>query len=71
MLPPHERLIADDLAMRVLQPLGTNNHSDMFPPHVWTESWMTEHCHRRFSVSPGFEFMKEQMGLGTDRPALH
>ena len=55
---------------QVLQPLGTNNRSDMFPPHAWTESWMTEHCRRRFSVSPGFEFMKEQMGLGTDL-ALH
>eukprot|EP01045_Picozoa_sp_COSAG04_P006104 COSAG04_NODE_296_length_17642_cov_88.702388_4_plen_33_part_00 len=32
---------------------------------------MTEHCRRRFSVSPGFEFMKEQMGLGTDRLGLH
>ena len=56
---------------QVLQPLGTNNRSDMFPPHAWTESWMTEHCRRRFSVSPGFEFMKEQMGLGTDCLALH
>jgi len=36
----------------------------MFPPHEWTEDWMTKHCRRRFELaSPGFEWMKEQMGI--------
>ena len=49
---------------QVLQPLGTSNTSDMFPPHEWTEDWMTKHCRRRFELaSPGFEWMKEQMGI--------
>ena len=48
---------------QVTQPLATTNTSDMFPPHDWTKKWMQQHCGRRFGVAPGFEWMKEQMGL--------
>ena len=56
---------------QVLQPLGTSNKSDMFPPHDWTETWMTEHCRRRFGLAaPGFTWMKEQMGIDAIECAL-
>ena len=50
---------------QVTQPLGTNNESDMFPPHSWTEAWMVQHCQRRFgaALTPGFTWMRDQMGL--------
>lgn len=35
----------------------------MFPPHNWTEQWLTAHCRRRFGATPRFELLREEMGI--------
>mmetsp|Transcript_12165 Transcript_12165/g.19768 ORF Transcript_12165/g.19768 Transcript_12165/m.19768 type:complete len:491 (+) Transcript_12165:104-1576(+) len=36
---------------QVVQPIGTNNVSDMFPPKEWTLEWMETHAKTRFSYA--------------------
>lgn len=36
----------------VVQPLSTNNVSDMFWPRPWQLSWQTSHCLQRFGAKP-------------------
>lgn len=36
----------------LVERIGTNNVSDMFPARNWTLDWMTQHCNDRFGVTP-------------------
>ena len=36
----------------LVEQLGTNNVTDMFPPRPWTMSWLQQHCGQRFGVTP-------------------
>ena len=49
--------------IQVTQPLGIRDTSPMFPAHPWSEDWMTQHCNRRFGVTPRFEHLRDTMGL--------
>ena len=48
---------------QITQPLGIRADSPMFLPHPWSKKWMTEHCQRRFGVTPQFEHIRDTMGL--------
>jgi hypothetical protein len=37
---------------QVVQPLGSNNITDMFWPRPWTLPWQTQHCLARFGARP-------------------
>jgi len=36
----------------LVETIGTNNVTDMFPPRAWTPEWLTQHCQARFGVTP-------------------
>jgi hypothetical protein len=36
----------------LIEKLGTNNRTDMFPKREWTMSWLQQHCQARFGVKP-------------------
>ena len=36
----------------VVQPLSTNNVTDMFWPRNFTSQWITQHCLKRFNATP-------------------
>mmetsp|Transcript_10428 Transcript_10428/g.26773 ORF Transcript_10428/g.26773 Transcript_10428/m.26773 type:complete len:471 (-) Transcript_10428:34-1446(-) len=49
----------------VIQPLGTNNKTDMFWPREWTLKWQTDHCMSRFNAKPlrNGKWLAHTMGL--------
>ena len=36
----------------LVEKIGTNGVTDMFPPRNWTMDWLTQHCASRFDVTP-------------------
>mmetsp|Transcript_19725 Transcript_19725/g.46113 ORF Transcript_19725/g.46113 Transcript_19725/m.46113 type:complete len:508 (-) Transcript_19725:210-1733(-) len=36
----------------LVETIGTNNLTDMFPARNWSLSWLTQHCQDRFQVTP-------------------
>lgn len=36
----------------LVEAIGTNGETDMFPPRNWTLAWLEDHCRRRFGVIP-------------------
>lgn len=36
----------------LVEPIGTNGVTDMFPPREWTDRWLATHCRARFGVTP-------------------
>jgi pimeloyl-ACP methyl ester carboxylesterase len=36
----------------LIEKLGTNNRTDMFPARDWTLTWLQQHCMARFGVTP-------------------
>jgi len=36
----------------VVEVIGTNNVTDMFPPRAWTHQWLNAHCQHRFGITP-------------------
>ena len=36
----------------LVEPIGTNGETDMFPPRPWSLAWMRGHCEARFGVAP-------------------
>jgi pimeloyl-ACP methyl ester carboxylesterase len=36
----------------LVEAIGTNNVTDMFPPIVWSLQWLQTHCQTRFGVQP-------------------
>ena len=36
----------------LVEHIGTNNETDMFPARPWTLDWLTKHCWDRFEVVP-------------------
>jgi hypothetical protein len=36
----------------LVERIGTNNVTDMFPPRAFTLAWLERHCSRRFGVTP-------------------
>jgi pimeloyl-ACP methyl ester carboxylesterase len=36
----------------LVETIGTNNVTDMFPPRPWTSGWLQQHCASRFNVVP-------------------
>ena len=36
----------------LVEAIGTNNVTDMFPPRAWTPGWLADHCQARFGVTP-------------------
>eukprot|EP01083_Nonionella_stella_P160944 526608_1 len=51
----------------VIQPIGTNNITDMFPVFPFNMSWMDEHCMARFGVkaSNGRLWLEKEFGLNS------
>ena len=48
----------------LVEPVGTNNVTDMFLPRKWTMEWMTQHCQSRFGVTPDPTSLNELWGFG-------
>jgi hypothetical protein len=36
----------------LVEAIGTNGVSDMFPPRKWSLEWLAQHCNERFGVTP-------------------
>lgn len=36
----------------LVEQIGTNNVTDMFPPRAWSFDWLNNHCASRFNVKP-------------------
>ena len=55
----------------VVQPLGSNNQTDMFWPRQWTLGWQTQHCTTRFQAKPlrKGRWLAHTMGLDALRAA--
>jgi hypothetical protein len=49
----------------VLQPLSSNNVTDMFWPREWTLEWQTAHCQARYTAKPlrAGRWLAHSMGL--------
>ena len=47
----------------LVEPIGTNNVSDMFYPRAWAESWLQAHCGSRFGVKPQPHTLADEWGL--------
>jgi pimeloyl-ACP methyl ester carboxylesterase len=52
----------------LVEPIGTNNVTDMFLPRAWSYAWLDAHCKNRFNITPQPRALP---GLwGTDQDAL-
>eukprot|EP00966_Prymnesium_polylepis_P222339 5144260-Prymnesium_polylepis.1 len=47
----------------LVEQIGTNGQSDMFPPRDWSLDWLTQHCMARFGVQPSPTELVEQWGF--------
>jgi pimeloyl-ACP methyl ester carboxylesterase len=47
----------------LVEPIGTNGGTDMFPPREWSLSWLTAHCKARFGTVPAPTALVEEWGF--------
>lgn len=47
----------------LVEAIGTNNVSDMFPPRKWSLDWLTKHCASRFGVTPRPRALVDEWGF--------
>ena len=47
----------------LVEKIGTNGVTDMFPPRNWTLDWLNQHCESRFDVTPQPKSLVELWGF--------
>ena len=47
----------------LVEPIGTNGVSDMFPARAWTSDWLKAHCQARFGVTPAPTVLVDEWGF--------
>ena len=47
----------------LVEPIGTNNVTDMFLPRLWTYEWLNQHCRDRFGVTPQPRALADEWGF--------
>jgi dipeptidyl-peptidase-2 len=47
----------------LIEAIGTNGVSDMFPPRSWSIEWLREHCSARFGVRPAPTRLVDEWGF--------
>lgn len=50
----------------LVEPIGTNGVSDMFPARPWSLSWLRSHCAARFGVTPAPTALVDAWGFDAD-----
>jgi hypothetical protein len=48
----------------LVETIGTNNQTDMFPSRPWTMDWMKAHCQARFGQTPQPTLLADEWGFG-------
>jgi len=47
----------------LVEQIGTNNVTDMFPPRQWTFDWLDQHCRDRFGITPQPRYLADLWGF--------
>ena len=47
----------------LVEQIGTNGRTDMFPPRAWSLDWLTRHCAARFGVVPSPTRLVDEWGF--------
>ena len=50
----------------LVERIGTNGKSDMFPPRPWTLEWLGAHCEARFGVTPAPTRLVDEWGFDAE-----